>query len=123
MIISMLTTISKVYIVSEFGGEYGDKWEHPVGVCSSLELAEELKAKTLADREIKCNISEEEYEKMLNYLYDYEEKHGPICDDETEGIIKLFPDKNPEDIEIADKQYFSCDDFGGVYIEEMDFYN
>lgn len=118
----MLTT-TKVYIVSEYGGEYEDKWEHAVGVCSSLELAEELKAKTLADREIKCNISEEEYEKMLDYLYDYEEQHGPICEDEAEGIIKLFPDKNPEDIEIADKQYFSRDDFGGVYIEEVDFYN
>ena len=43
----MLKTNSKVYIVSEFGGEYKDKWEHLVGVCSSLELAEELKTKIL----------------------------------------------------------------------------
>lgn len=114
---------SKVYIVSEFGGEYEDKWERPVGVCSSLELAEELKDKLLADREIKTNISEEEYEEMLDYLYEYEDEHGEICDEEAEGIKKLFPDRNPEDIDAIDKVYFSHDDFGGVDIQEVDFYN
>lgn len=123
MITSMLTTTSKVYIVSEFGGEYEDKWERPVGVCSSLELAEELKDKILADREIKTNISEEEYEEMLDYLYEYEDEHGEICDEEAEGLKKLFPDRNPEDIDAIDKVYFSYDDFGGVDIQEVDFYN
>lgn len=123
MITSMLKTASKVYIVSEFGGEYEDKWEHPVGVCSSLELAEELKTKILAGREIKTNISAEEYEEMLDYLYEYEDEHGEICDEEAEGIKKLFPDRNPEDIDEIDKVYLSYDDFGGVDIREVDFYN
>lgn len=123
MITSMLKTTSKVYIVSEFGGEYEDKWEHPVGVCSSLELAEELKTKVLASKEIKTNISAEEYEEMLDYLYEYEDKHGAICDEEAEGIKKLFPDRNPEDIDAINKAYFSYDDFGGVDIQEIDFYN
>lgn len=123
MITSMLKTTSKVYIVSEFGGEYEDKWEHPVGVCSSLELAEELKNKILASREIKTNISEEEYEEMLDYLYEYEDEHGAICEEEAEGVKKLFPDRNPEDIDAIDKAYFSYNDFGGVYIKEIDFYN
>ena len=38
-------------------------------------------------------------------------------------LQKLFPDKDPKDIENACKQYFSYDDFTGVYIEEVDFYN
>lgn len=119
----MLTT-TKVYIVSEYGGEYEDKWEHTIGVCSSLELAKQLKAETLAAREInKCSISEEEFRNMLDYLYDYEEEHGSIGDSEEEGLQKLFPDKNPKDIEIACRWYFSYDDFVGVSIEEANFYN
>ena len=120
----MLTTNSKVYIVSEYGGEYEDKWEHIIGVCSSISLAEELEAKALAAREgVKSNISEDELNKMLSYLYQYEEEHGEICDSEEEGLQKLFPDKDPKDIENACKQYFSYDDSTGVYIEEVDFYN
>lgn len=116
-------TNSKVYVVSEYGGEYEDKWEHTIGVCSSLELAEKIKAEALARREIKCSVSDEELEEMLDYLYEYEEEHGPICDSEEEGLQKLFPDKNPKDIEIACDKYFSYDDFTGVNIEEIDFYN
>ena len=118
-----MKTTSKVYVVSEFGGEYEDKWERPVGVCSSLELAEELKTKILADREIKTNISVEEYEEMLKYLDKYEDKHGIICIEEADGIKKLFPDRNPEDIDAIDKVYFSYNDFGGVNIQEANFYN
>lgn len=119
----MLKTTSKVYIVSEYGGEYEDKWEHAIGVCSSLELAEQLKAETLAARETKCAISEEELQEMLNYLDDYEEEHGLICDSEEEGLKKLFPDKDPNDIEIACSKYFSYDDFAGIDIQEVGFYS
>lgn len=119
----MLETNSKVYLVSEFGGEYEDKWDQPIGVCSSLELAEKLKSEILANREIKTNISLEKYEEMLDYLYEYEDKHGAICKEESEGIKKLFPDYNPEDIDAVDKVYFSYNDFGGVDITEINFYN
>ncbi len=115
--------VSKVYIVSEYGGEYEDKWEHAIGVCPSLELAEQLKTETLAAREIKCNISEEELGEMLDRLYEYEDKHEPLGESEEEGLQKLFPDKDPKDIEIACKKFFSYDDFGGVDIREVNFYN
>lgn len=114
---------SKVYIVSEFGGEYEDKWERPLGVCSSLEIAEKLKTKRLAEREAKTNISIEEYEEMLDYLYEYEDKHGTICEDYAEGVKKLFPDRNPKDIDAIDKVYFSYDDFVGIDIQETNFYS
>ena len=91
----MLKTVSKVYIVSEYGGEYEDRWEHAIGVCSSLKLAQELKAEALASREIKCNISEDELGEMLDHLYEYEDEHEPICESEEEGLQKLFPDKDP----------------------------
>lgn len=119
----MLMTASKVYIVSEFGGEYEDKWERPVGVCSSLELAEELKDKILDSKDIKTNISIEEYKEMLDYLYRYKDEHEEICEEEAEGIKKLFPNHNPEDIDEIDKVYFSHINFGGVHIQEINFYN
>lgn len=36
---------SKVYVVSKCGGEYEDLWEHIITVCSSSELADQLKYK------------------------------------------------------------------------------
>lgn len=114
---------SKVYIVSEYGGEWEDKWEHIVGVCSTLKVANKLKSEILAKREKKTNISLEEYQKMLECLYEYEQDHGTICETEVEGVIKLFPDKNPEDIEAVDKKYFSYDYFTGVDIQKVNFYN
>lgn len=118
----MLTT-SKVYIVSEYGGEYEDKWEHAIGVCSSFELAQELKVRAEKAHEIECSISEKKYAEMSNYLYEYEEEHGEICEDEVEGLLKLFPEYSREDLEAAEKKYYSYGDFGGVEIEEIDFYN
>lgn len=119
----MLTTTSKVYYVYEFGGEYEDKWEHAIGVCSSLELAQELKAQTEASREIECSIPEEEYCDMLDALYEYEEENGEICEEEIEGLLKLFPKYTREELEAAERKYNSYDDYIGVNIEEIDFYN
>ena len=114
---------SKVYIISEYGGDYEDRCEQIIGVCFSPKLAEELKTEFLASKEVKTNISIEEYEKMLDYLLEYEDKNGSICDSEAEGIKKLFPDYDPKDIDAIDKKYFSYDDFGGVDIKEANFYN
>lgn len=119
----VMTPTSKVYIVSEYGDEYEDRWEQVIGVCSSYKLAEELKNKYLASKEVKTNISEEEYGKMLDYLYDYEDEHGAICESEAEGVKKLFPNYNPKDIDAIDEKYFSYEEFRGVDIKEADFYN
>lgn len=118
-----MTPTSKVYIVSEYGDEYEDRWEQVIGVCSSYKLAEELKNKYLASKEVKTNISEEEYGKMLDYLCDYEAEHGAICESEAEGVKKLFPNYNPKDIDAIDEKYFSYEDFRGVDIKEANFYN
>lgn len=119
----MLTTTSKAYYVYEFGGEYEDRWEHAIGVCSSLELAKELKAQAEASRQVECSISEEEYCDMIDALYEYEEEHGEICEEEIEGLLKLFPGHTREELEAAERKYNSYDDFIGVNIEEIDFYN
>jgi len=116
--------MNKVYVVSEYGGEYEDKWQHIIGVCSSRNRAEKLKDEILDKREPKTNISIDEYQEMLSYLYDYADKHDEFeYDTEVDGLLQLFPDKDVKDIEEIDRIYFSYDDFTGVDIEEIDFYN
>lgn len=119
----MLTTTSKVYYVYEYGGEYEDKWERAIGVCSSLELAEKLKAQAEAPHQVECSISEEEYSDMLGVLFEYEEEQGEIFEDEIEELLKLFPKYTREELEAAVRKYSSYDDYIGVNIEEIDFYN
>ena len=42
---NLMGSTSKVYVVSKCGGEYEDLWEHIIAVCSSSELADQLKYK------------------------------------------------------------------------------
>lgn len=118
-----MTSYSKVYLVYEFGGEYEDRWEQPVGVCSTLQLAEELKAKVEAERQgPECSISEEKYNEMLDTLYeqDFDEES---YETDVDGLLMLFPQYSRDELEAADKKYFSYNDYLGVEIEEIDFYN
>ena len=55
---------SKVYVVSKYGGEYEDRWEHIVGVCSSSELADLLKYK-IEEQHTSDYDSDEELEEDL----------------------------------------------------------
>lgn len=119
----MLKSNSKVYLVTEYGGEYEDKWEHTIGVCSSLDLAQELKAEVEESHRIECSIPEEKYFEMCDYLYEYEEEHGEICEEEIEGLLKLFPEYSEEELRKADRKYCSYDDYSGVDIQELDLYN
>lgn len=119
----MLKPSSKVYYVYVFGGEYEDKWELPVGVCPTLDLAEKLKRQTEDSYTIECKIPEDEYNRMVDYLYDYEEKNGMMGEDFCESLAKLFPKYSLKDIETAESKYNSYNDFGGVMIEEIGFYN
>lgn len=107
---------SKVYVVKEYGGEWEDSWEHIVGVCSTPELADSLKAKR--EELNKTNIDEDKWNSMWdaipNEIYD------------SQKVISLmlnnFPEYTEKDIKNAMKLY---DEQGsiGVEIEEIDFYN
>ena len=55
---------SKVYVVSKCGGEYEDRWERIVGVCSSPELADLLKYK-IEEQHTSDYDSDEEWEEDL----------------------------------------------------------
>ena len=101
---------SKVYVVVEFGGFYEDAWEHIIGVCSTSELADKLKAQIEEEHDpSNCVISEEDWESISDRLYEAEES-GYEYEDTVSGIKGLFPEYS-EDL-----------DWGGVVVREIDFY-
>lgn len=119
-----MTTLSKVYAVIEYGGEWEDSWERILGVCSTPELADSLKNKVeeYKSREIKITI--DEWDELYSKLSEYEEETGQFFDNILDGLLFLFPEYNVEDIrEALQKYYFLDDDYIGVRIEEINFYN
>lgn len=114
----MLTSNSKVYYVYIVIGEYEDRYEEGVGVCATLELAEQLKKQT----EKEPNISYETYSEMINALYDYEEEHEVTFDDDIDGLLEMFPEYTREELEMAERKYDYFEE-QQVYIKELNFYN
>lgn len=117
-----MTMRSKVYVVVEFGGSYEDAWEHTIGVCSTSELADKLKAQIEEEHDpSNCVISEEDWESISDRLYEAEES-GYEYEDTVSGIKGLFPEYSEEDIKQAMKLYDDYLDWGGVVVREIDFY-
>ena len=113
---------SKVYVVVEFGGFYEDAWEHIIGVCSTSELADKLKAQIEEEHDSSnCVISEEDWESISDRLYEAEES-GYEYEDTVSGIKGLFPEYSEEDIKQAMKLYDDYLDWGGVVVREIDLY-
>lgn len=118
-----MSSNSKVYVVSEYGGEYEDRWERIVGVCSSSELADRLKHK-IEERfnSDNCILSEEDYESMMDRFL-FESNGGYNCDSILDGLSKMFPECPREEIEKAMMLYDWEEDFCGVTIREVDLFN
>lgn len=115
---------SKVYVVIEYGGEWEDSWEHILGVCSTPELADALKNKIEESHSRNINISCDEWDEMYEELAEYERGTGKYFEDIQDGLLFLFPDRKAEDIEDAVERYFyQEDDYVGVRIEEINFFD
>jgi hypothetical protein len=116
----------KVYIVSEFGGEYENRWEHAIVVCNTKEKAKELQKEIEDEYNEHGVISNDLYDKLLDKLWDYNEKRGVNPDDaeetEVEDLYKLFPEYSIKDLQKANRRYYDWRDWHGVDIEEVDFY-
>lgn len=103
----------KYYAVIEGGGYSENSWENIIGVCSTLELADELKSKVQNKLNTsECSISEEEWNNMWESL----------CEEEVYDIAfsmkEHFPQYSEEDLDRATRLY---DDYY-IRIEEIDFY-
>lgn len=114
--------MNNVYVVVEYGGMYEDKWQHVVGVCSTPEIADSLKAKIESKHDpSNCIICEEEWFDMLDCLSESEES-GFEYKDLISGIKALFPEYSEEDIKRAKELYDDDLDYCGVSIKQIDFY-
>lgn len=120
----MITNLSKVYAVIEYGGEWEDSWEHILGVCSTSELADALKNKIEESHYKQLAISKDEWLNMYEKLVEYEEETEEDFDCIPEGLAMLFPEYNMKDIEDATERYYSqYYDYIGVRIEEINFFD
>lgn len=115
--------ISKAYVVIEYGGMWEDSWERILGVCPTSELADVLKNKVEESYSKNINISYDEWNEMYEKLIDYEEDTGHDFNSVLEGILFLFPDIDEKDIKEANQRYEYQDDFLGVRIEEINFFD
>lgn len=121
----MLKATSKVYVVSEFGGEYEDKWEHPIGVCSTLELAREMQEISRKEHTPNPPIPFDVYDELLDKLSIYEMENNLVLgEDYIEELAKMFPEYSKEDLEITDKLWYAyCEDYIDTRITEIDYYD
>lgn len=109
--------MNKVYVVTKYGGEYEDSWEHIVGVCSTPEVADYLKAKV--EESYSTSITESKWDEMWDAVND-----TTIEDlDSYEIMHKLFPEYSYEEILDAKNTYDDYWGYRGVYIQEVDFYD
>ena len=113
---------SKVYAVIEYGGEYEDSWENIIGICSTSEIADELKAKVESAYSKTPTISEEEWDNICIEIDRWEEEHE-IFDSTIDAIKFLFPDKySDKDIQEAIDKYDHYDDFSGILVKEVPYF-
>lgn len=111
--------MNKYYIVSECSGAYEDYWEHIIGVCPTLSLAESLKKKVEDLLSSKIIIPADKFEEMYNN-YLKSQYYEDI--DEAEGIHLLYPEYSLEDIENVLDLYLDGEYDKEITIRCYDFY-
>lgn len=111
-----------VFLVTTYGGEWEDFWECPVGVCPTLEVAEELKRRIESSHSKSASIPEDKWISMYDTtLKTYVKVDGDS--DFVDKIHSLFPEYSREDIDQAYETYeLSTDDFSGVSIQEIELF-
>lgn len=90
--------MSKVYIVTEYGGEYEDKWEFIYAVCTTKELAEQKKAELEYKYSLKDLPTEDEWDNISSNVYDYIEEHEDSEMSFNEICLMLYPDLTDETV-------------------------
>lgn len=110
------------FLVTIYGGEREDFWEIPVGVCTTSELAEELKRRIKESHAKSANIPEDKWGDM----YDAVLKTYTKVDGDSDFVDKLhllFSEYSKEDIDQAYRTYeLSEDAFSGVSIQKIELF-
>ena len=122
----MLKSDCKVYYVYEFGGEFEDKWEHGLGVCSTLELAKELQ-KQSKDFHATFKTPPIQYDTfmdMVDAVREYEiENDVYFGEDYIDQMVKMFPQYSKEELELTDRLMYEYNDYIDTNIIELNYYN
>jgi len=113
--------MNKVYAVIEYGGEYEDKWEHIIGVCSTLEIADTLKAAIEAKHEKEdAGISIDEIDQVIE---NYDDTYPDDLDIDWDKLQKMAPEHTANEWKSAYTQYYDWNDWFGVRVKEIEFYD
>ena len=120
-------TDKKVYVVSEYGGEYEDSWEQVLCVCSSKAKAEEIKRVVEDKHNVHGVISKKLYNKLLYDMWAYYEKEGiDYGIDRRDEIKELYTftkgQYSIEELEKGNEAYYDWEDWLGVRIQEVSYY-
>jgi len=113
--VNLEQSMNKVYAVIEFGGEYEDKWQHIIAICSTPEFADVIRNKV--EEAHQTTISEEEY---LDALAQYDEEYPDDFNVDLEKLQNLNSKYSLEDWKQAE-QAFDYSDWFGVEVKEIDF--
>lgn len=113
-----------LFAVTSYGGEWEDSWEHLIGVCPTLEIAEALKAKVESQYPKTVNIPSDLWNM---HFYDAWDSLGDEDGIEEQKLIdymcKALPEYSKTDVEQAYKLYESSyNDFHGVLITEINLF-
>lgn len=112
--------MSKVYIVTEYGGSYEDKWESIYAVCTTRELAEQKKAELEYRYSSKDLPLEEEWDNISADAYNYAEEHEDTEMSFIEICLMLYPDLTYETIDRCLDVYDNYIDYSFCSIKEYD---
>lgn len=93
--------MTKCYRVYSYGGEWEDKWEKTVGITMTIEEAHDLIKQQEKIHFSSNKITLDQYESMLESLYEYEDEHGEVYEDTVNTLCKLFPEYTEDDIQNA----------------------
>ena len=80
------------YIVSEYGGEYEDRWDSIIRVYLSLESAKKAKMENEDSYKYSGVFTEDFLDKLIYEMDDYEYEHDTYFKSLEEGVLFLHPE-------------------------------
>lgn len=119
--------MKKCYIVTEYGGEWEDKWESILGVYMSKESAEKAKLENEKSHSYTSPYSNEYFDTLMEEVDNYEFEHDFNFDSYRDGVLQIHPElaRQPgflENLDVWEHNYYEFHDYFGTSISEHDLY-
>jgi hypothetical protein len=114
----------KCYVVTEYGGEYEDKWETIIGIYLSKESAEKAKQFSENSRKYSGVYTDDFLDKLEEEVENYEQEHDRFFDSIEEGVLYLHPEYSKDENLLHDLQmrrnYFMDYEFTDIAEYELE---